>query len=51
VLGEFLQREWIESLKCAIYRLEDEKDLRKDVEGLLYRTLESIGNKELKVVR
>jgi hypothetical protein len=51
VLGKFLQREWIESLKCAIYRFEDQKDLRKDVEGLLYRTLESIGNKELKVVR
>jgi len=50
-LGKFLQYEWITSLKCAIYRFEDRKDLRKDIEGLLYRTLESIGNKELKVVR
>ena len=51
VLGRFLEHEWITSLKCVIYRLEDQRDLGKDVEGLLYRTLESMGNKELKVVR
>jgi hypothetical protein len=50
-LGRFLLNEWIKSIKCAIYRLDDQRDLRKDVEGLLYRTLESMGNKELKVVR
>jgi len=51
VMGKFLQYEWVKLGKCAIYRVEEQRDLRKDVEGLLYRTLESMGNKELKVVR
>ena len=47
----FLQHEWVESAKCAIYRVGEQGDLRRDVEGLLYQTLESMGNKGLKVVR
>lgn len=47
----FLQHEWVESAKCAIYRIGEQGDLRRDIEGLLHRTLESTGNKELKVVR
>jgi len=51
VMGKLLQYERVKLGKCAIYRVEEQRDLRKDVEGLLYRTLESMGNKELKVVR
>ena len=51
VMGRFLQYEWVKLAKCVIYRVKDQGDLGKDVEGLLYRTLESMGNKELKVVR
>ena len=50
-IGKFLQHEWIESAKCAIYRLEEQGDLRKDVQGLLHKALESMGNKELRVVK
>ncbi len=50
-MGRFLQHEWIESAKCAIYQVGEQGDLRRDVEGLLHQTLESMGNKELKVVK
>ena len=43
--------EGYKSVKCAIYRVEEQRDLGRDVQGLLYKTLESMGNKELKVVR
>jgi hypothetical protein len=51
VMGKFLVHEALKSVKCAIFRVEKERDLRRDVEGLLYQALDSIGNKELKVVR
>ena len=51
VIRRFFLYEGYKSIKCAIYRVEEEGDLGRDVEGLLYRTLESMGNKELKVVR
>jgi hypothetical protein len=51
VMGKFLVHEALKSVKCAIFRVEKEGDLRRDVEGLLYQALDSIGNKELKVVR
>jgi hypothetical protein len=51
VMGKFLLKEALTSVKCAIYRVEKEGDLRRDLEGLLYRALDSMGNKELKVVR
>lgn len=50
-MGRFLQHEWVESAKCALYRIREQGDLRRDVEGLLHRTLVSMGNKELKVVK
>jgi hypothetical protein len=50
VMRRFLLRKAFKSVKCAIYRVEKEGDLGRDVEGLLYQALDSIGNKELKVV-
>jgi hypothetical protein len=51
VMGRFLLGEVLRSIKCAIYRVEKEGDLRRNIEGLLYQALNSMGNKELKVVR
>ena len=51
VMRRFLLRKAFKSVKCAIYRVEKEGDLGRNVEGLLYQALDSIGNKELKVVR
>ncbi len=51
VIKGFLQYHGFKSVKCAIYRVEKEGDMGRDVQGLLYQTLESMGNKELKVVR
>ncbi len=51
VIRRFLLQEALKSIKCAIYRVEQEGDLRKDIGGLLYQALDSVGNKELKVVR
>lgn len=51
VMKRFLLHEAGKSIKCAIYRVEKEGDLRRDVERLLYQALDSMGNKELKVVR
>jgi hypothetical protein len=50
-IGKFLQYEWIESAKCVIYRLEEQGDLRKDVQALLHQALESMGNRELRVIK
>jgi hypothetical protein len=49
-MRRFLQYEWVKSVKCVIYRIEREGDLGRDVEGLVYQALESLGNAELKVV-
>lgn len=51
VMRKFLLHEGFKSVKCAIYRVERERDLGRGIEGLLYQALDSIGNKELKVVR
>ena len=51
VIRRFLLYEAYESVKCDIYRVEEEGDLGKDVKRLLHQTLDSMGNKELKVVR
>ncbi|UCD71600.1 MAG: hypothetical protein JSW70_01015 [Syntrophobacterales bacterium] len=51
VIRRRLLYEGYKSIKCAIYRVEEQRDLARDVQGLLYKTLESMGNKELKVVR
>ena len=51
VMRRFLLRKAFKSVKCAMYQVEKERDLGRNVEGLLYQALDSIGNKELKVVR
>ena len=51
VIRRFLLYKAFKSVKCAIYRVEKESDLRRDVEGLLHQALDSMENKELKVVR
>ena len=51
VIRRFLLHEAYKSVKCAIYRVEKEGDLGKDIKTLLHRALNSMGNKELKVVR
>jgi hypothetical protein len=51
VMRGFLLSEGLKSVRCAIFRVENEGDLRRDIEGLLLRTLESMENKELRVVR
>ena len=51
VIRRLLLYQGYKSVKCAIYRIEKGGDMGKNVEALLYQTLESMGNKELKVVR
>jgi len=51
VMRGFLLSEGLKSVRCAIFRVEHEGDLGRNIEGLLHRALESMENKELKVVR
>lgn len=51
VMRGFLLGEGLKSVRCAIFRVENEGDLGRDIEGLLHRTLESMDIGELKVVR
>ena len=51
VMRRFLLHKGLKSFKCAIYRVEKEGDLKRDIKGLLSQALDSMGNKELKVVR
>lgn len=51
VMRGFIPSEGLKSVRCAIFRVEHEGDLGRDIEGLLHRTLESMENEEPKVVR